>query len=147
MVCSYFRVNRYNRFAQILIFTPFVAADGCGTVLPEYAVNTALSVIWIPLCDFEYPNQLKIKLYWPIGHSTKIDRSIDTMPRSILLFFVSIKPAIQGISPIGVCKILCIAGSFCVMGLLRHFQLKSKYEYPMRKNKIVLWKITEFYEK
>jgi len=54
-----------------------------------------------------------------------IDRSIDTMLRSILLLFVSRKPAIQGICPVGVCKILCIAGFFCVMGLLRYSRLKA----------------------
>ena len=45
-----------------------------------------------------------------------IDRSIDTMLRSILLLCVSRKPVIQGICPIGVFKILCIAGFFAFMG-------------------------------
>ena len=71
-------------------------------------------------------------------NNKRIDRSIDTMLRSILLLFVSRKPIIQGISPIGVCKILCIAGSFCVMELVRHSQSKARFEYPLRKNKIVL---------
>ncbi len=34
-MCSYFRANRYKRFAWILIFTPFVAANGGGTEVPE----------------------------------------------------------------------------------------------------------------
>ena len=54
-----------------------------------------------------------------------IDRSIDTMLRSILLLFISRKPAIQGICPTGVCKILCIAGFFCVIGFLQHSRLKE----------------------
>ena len=76
-----------------------------------------------------------------------IDRSIDTMLRSILLLIVSRKPAIQGICSIGVCKILCIAGFFCVAELLRHSRLKGQFEYPLRKNKIVIQKITGFKEK
>jgi hypothetical protein len=69
------------------------------------------------------------------------------MLRSMLLLFVSRKPAIQGICPIGVFKILCIAGSFCVIGLLRHSWLNTKFEYPLMKNKIVLRKITGLKEK
>lgn len=69
------------------------------------------------------------------------------MPRSILLLIVLRKPAIQGIFPKGVFKILCIAGFFCVMGLFCHFRLKAEFEYPLRINKIVLRKITGFKEK
>ena len=74
-----------------------------------------------------------------------IDRSIDTM-RSILLFLLR-KTAIQGFCPIGVFKILCIAGYFCVMRLLWHSGLNAEFEYPTRNNKIVLRKITEYKEK
>jgi len=68
------------------------------------------------------------------------------MLRSTLLLFVSEKPAIQGICPVGVFKILGIAGFFCVVGLFRHSRFKVKFEYPLRKNKIVLRKITGFKE-
>ncbi len=61
---------------------------------------------------------------------TNIDRSIDTMLRSILLLFVSRKPLIQGICPVGVFKILCIAGFFCVMEFLRYSRFKAQFEYP-----------------
>ena len=75
---------------------------------------------------FEYPCGGKIKLFlWFSPNSSNIDRSIDTMLRSILLLFVSRKPAIQGICPIGVFKILCIAGFFCVMWLLREFSAQG----------------------
>jgi hypothetical protein len=76
-----------------------------------------------------------------------IDRSIDTMLRSIPLLFVSKKPAIQGIYLAGVFKILCIAGCFRALGHHGHLQLKENFEHPLRENKIVLRKITGFKEK
>lgn len=92
----------------------------------------------------KHPYQRKIQRRRPLAN---IDRSIDTMLQSILLLFVSRKPAIQGVCPFRVFKILCIAGFYCVLGLLRHSQFKARFEYPRRKNKIVLWKITEYKEK
>ena len=49
----------------------------------------------------------------------KFDRSIYKMLRSILLLFISRKPVIQGICPIGVFKILCIAGFSYVINYLK----------------------------
>ena len=68
----------------------------------------------------------------------KIDRSIDTMLRSILLLFVSRKPAIQGVCPIEVFKTLCIAGFFCVIGFVWLSRHKEQFEYLLRKNNRVL---------
>ena len=46
----------------------------------------------------------------------RIDRSNDTLLRSILLFFLLGKPAIQGVCPTGVFKTLCVAGFFALPG-------------------------------
>ncbi len=91
-----------------------------------------------PLGKTAPPKRQGVHFYQNMSPLPNIDRSIDTMLRSIPLLFVSRKPAIQGICPIGVFKILCIAGFFYVMGLLRYSRLKVQFEYPLRKNKIVL---------
>ena len=69
-------------------------------------------------------------LYQSFGHLPTMSQRIDTMPRSILLFCVSGKSAIQGICPIGVFKILCTAGFFCVVGFVRRSRSKEQFEYP-----------------
>ena len=103
------------------------------TALSSYVlVNDTL------LVNESSPTEENGALYQSSAGNTNIDRSIDTMLRSILLLFVSRKPAIQGVFPQGVFKILCIAGFFCVMELLRYSRLEGQFEYPKRKNKIVL---------
>ena len=87
-----------------------------------------------------------MRLYQFLVLDTKFDRSIDTMLRLIFLFCVSGKPAIQGICSVGVFKILGIADSFTLWGFIRTHNSRRKFEYPLRKNKIVVRKITGFKE-
>ena len=154
MICSGFRANRYRRLAGFQHLHLLTPPGVEGRKAAKYAYFAAFFPIWIPLCDFEYPcrkfeypNRWKIKLYWRFGHSTQPDRSIDTMLRSILLFFLLGKPAIQGVCPTGVFKTLCITGFFAFTEFERGIGTEHQFEYPLRNNKIVLWKITGFKEK
>lgn len=71
-------------------------------------------------------------------YTTHGNKSTIRLESLILLLFISRKPAIQGVCHIGVFKILYIAGFFSIIKLLRYSQLKGQFEYPTRKNKIVL---------
>jgi len=69
------------------------------------------------------------------------------MLRSILLFFLLGKPAIQGVCPTGVFKTRCIAGFFAFPEFERGIGTEHQFEYPLRKNNGVGRKITGFKEK